>query len=72
MWIATAAMTRYVGWYQGPFLIGRKSPLSLYDEEVASMEGTESDYQPEDAGGFIRLHALRLRQRYRKQGYRGS
>ena len=51
--------------------VGRKSPLSLYDESVASMEDSESDYQPEDAGGFIRLNAIRLRERYRKQGYRG-
>ena len=29
----------------------------------------ESDYAPEDAGGFIRLHALRLKERARKQGY---
>ena len=51
--------------------VGRKSPLSLYDEDVASMEDAESDYQPEDAGGFIRLHATRLRERHRKQGYKG-
>ncbi|MFP6900273.1 MAG: argininosuccinate synthase, partial [Opitutales bacterium] len=57
--------------YKGNVMtVGRKSPLSLYDEDLASMEGTESDYQPEDAGGFIRLHAQRLRQRHRKQGYR--
>ena len=31
--------------------VGRKSPLSLYDEDVASMEDAVSDYQPEDAGG---------------------
>ena len=43
--------------------VGRKSPLSLYDENVASMEGVESDYDPDDAGGFIRLNALRLRKR---------
>ena len=59
--------------YKGNLItVGRSSPLSLYDEDVASMEGTQSDYQPEDAGGFIRLHAQRLRERYRKQGYRGS
>lgn len=59
--------------YKGNVItVGRKSALSLYDEEVASMEGTESEYQPDDAGGFIRLHAQRLRERYRKQGYRGS
>ncbi len=43
--------------------MGRKSPLSLYDENIASMEGVESDYNPDDAGGFIRLNALRLRKR---------
>ena len=49
--------------------VGRKSPFSLYDDKVASMEGDESDYQPEDAGGFIRLNGLRLKERSRKQGY---
>ena len=52
--------------------VGRKSALSLYDENVASMEDSKSDYQPEDAGGFIRLNAIRLRERHRKQGYRGT
>ena len=49
--------------------VGRKSDLSLYDLEVASMDDDESDYRPEDAGGFIRLNALRLKERSRKQGY---
>jgi argininosuccinate synthase len=48
--------------------VGRKSPLSLYDENVASMEGVESDYNPDDAGGFIRLQGLRLRARAKTQG----
>ena len=52
--------------------VGRKSELSLYDLEVASMDDDESDYQPEDAGGFIRLNALRLKERSRKQGYTES
>ena len=52
--------------------VGRKSDLSLYDLEVASMDDDESDYQPEDAGGFIRLNALRLKERSRKQGYTAS
>jgi len=47
---------------------GRKSPLSLYDENIASMEGVESDYNPDDASGFIRLNALRLRRRALAQG----
>jgi len=50
--------------------VGRKSPFSLYDDKVASMEGDESDYQPEDAGGFIRLNGLRLKERSSKQGYK--
>ncbi|MDA0348720.1 MAG: argininosuccinate synthase [Verrucomicrobia bacterium] len=40
--------------------VGRKSPYSLYDEKVASMEGVASDYNPDDATGFIHLQALRL------------
>ncbi len=52
--------------------VGRKSDLSLYDFEVASMDDDESDYRPEDAGGFIRLNALRLKERSRKQGYTAS
>jgi len=51
--------------------VGRKSPNSLYDTAVASMEGDESDYQPEEAGGFIRSNGLRLKERARKQGYSG-
>ncbi|MEC8332753.1 MAG: argininosuccinate synthase [Verrucomicrobiota bacterium] len=48
--------------------VGRKSPVSLYDENIASMEGVQSDYNPDDAGGFIRLNALRLRRRALAQG----
>lgn len=48
--------------------VGRKSPLSLYDENIASMEGVDSDYNPDDASGFIRLNALRLRRRAIAQG----
>ena len=56
--------------YKGNVItVGRKSDQSLYDEGIASMDDDESDYQPEDAGGFIRLNALRLKERNRKQGY---
>ncbi|MEM9227281.1 MAG: argininosuccinate synthase [Verrucomicrobiota bacterium] len=48
--------------------VGRKSPLSMYDENIASMEGVKSDYNPDDASGFIRLQALRLRARAKAQG----
>ncbi|MGF1530125.1 MAG: argininosuccinate synthase [Puniceicoccaceae bacterium] len=47
--------------------VGRRSPLSLYDENIASMEGVASDYNPDDASGFIRLQALRLRARALRQ-----
>ena len=48
--------------------VGRKSPFSLYDENIASMEGVKSDYNQDDATGFIRLQSLRLKERARKQG----
>jgi argininosuccinate synthase len=48
--------------------VGRKSPYSMYDENIASMEGVKSDYNPDDATGFIRLQGLRLRARYLAQG----
>lgn len=47
---------------------GRKSDLSLYDANIASMEGVKSEYDQDDATGFIKLQSLRLRQRARKQG----
>jgi argininosuccinate synthase len=43
---------------------GRKSPKSLYDPQVATMEGGGADaYDQSDATGFIRLNALRLKAR---------
>lgn len=55
--------------YKGNIITcGRKSPLSLYDEAIASMEGVQSAYNPDDATGFINLQALRLRARYQGQG----
>jgi argininosuccinate synthase len=50
--------------------VGRKSDQSLYDMNIASMDDDESDYRPEDAGGFIRLNGLRLKERARKQGFK--
>ncbi|MEX2581140.1 MAG: argininosuccinate synthase [Verrucomicrobiales bacterium] len=41
---------------------GRRSALSLYSEDVATMEGgAEHAYNQDDATGFIRLNALRLK-----------
>ncbi|HUL00091.1 MAG TPA: argininosuccinate synthase [Nitrospirota bacterium] len=42
--------------------VGRKSPVSLYNQELATFEA-ETVYNQRDAEGFIRLNALRLRMR---------
>src|SRR5213082_478194 len=51
--------------YKGNIIAaGRKSPKSLYDPQVATMEGGGADaYNQNDATGFIRLNALRLKVR---------
>ena len=50
--------------YKGNIIVaGRKSPKSLYDPNLASMEGIRSTYNQSDATGFIRLNALRLKVR---------
>ena len=44
------------------FSAGRRSPLSLYSEAVATMEADPTRaYNQDDATGFIRLNALRLK-----------
>jgi len=54
--------------YKGNCIVaGRKSPLSLYDPEVATFEADQV-YNQADATGFIRLNALRLRTRKKLQG----
>ncbi len=42
-------------------LLGRCSQDSLYDATVATFEDDQGAYRQEDAAGFIRLNALRLR-----------
>jgi len=50
--------------YKGNIIVaGRKSPRSLYDPKMATMEGDASEYDQTDATGFIRLNALRLKLR---------
>ena len=51
--------------YKGNIIVaGRKSPKSLYDPEIATMEGEGAEkYDQSDATGFIRLNALRLKVR---------
>jgi argininosuccinate synthase len=54
--------------YRGNCTItGRKSPYSLYDMEVASMDDDQGAYQPEDARGFIALNALPLKMAHRQK-----
>ena len=50
--------------YKGNIITaGRKSPVSLYNPHIATMEADAGAYNQADAGGFIRLNALRLRTR---------
>jgi argininosuccinate synthase len=56
--------------YKGNIIAaGRKSPKSLYNENIATMEADPTQaYNQDDATGFIRLNALRLRQNSRVNG----
>jgi argininosuccinate synthase len=49
--------------YKGNIIAaGRKSPVSLYNPRIATMETDSSEaYNQNDATGFIRLNALRLK-----------
>jgi argininosuccinate synthase len=49
--------------YKGNCIVcGRKSPCSLYSGSYATFE-EDTVYNQKDAGGFIRLNALRLKAR---------
>lgn len=56
--------------YKGNCMVtGRRSPRSLYNADIASMEKDQGGYDPRDATGFIKLNALPLKaqsQRERK------
>jgi argininosuccinate synthase len=49
--------------YKGNIIVaGRKSPVSLYNPQIATMEADPTKaYNQDDATGFIRLNALRLK-----------
>jgi len=48
--------------YKGSaWVVGRKSPDSLYSEKVVTFEDDAGAYDQKDAEGFIRLNALRLK-----------
>ena len=52
-------------------VVGRQSPYSLYDQDLVTFEEGAVAYDHIDAGGFIKLNALRLRtlaKRARKTG----
>lgn len=55
--------------YKGNILpAGRRSPLSLYDEAIATMEKDPTQsYNQNDATGFIALNALRLKASARRE-----
>jgi argininosuccinate synthase len=64
---ATVTGTARLSLYKGNCtVVGRKAPQSLYDPELATFE-EEDVYNQADAGGFIKLNALRLRMRARNQ-----
>ena len=56
--------------YKGNVIVaGRKSDTdSLFDESIATFEEDAGAYNQKDAEGFIKLNALRLRIRAKKQG----
>jgi argininosuccinate synthase len=45
----------------GVYIVGRRSPQSLYSEKIVTFEDDQGAYDQRDAQGFIKLNALRLR-----------
>jgi argininosuccinate synthase len=55
--------------YKGNMIVvGRKSPKSLYDAKIATMERDGFAFDQSDASGFIRLSALRWKLRAALKG----
>jgi len=56
--------------YKGNIITaGRRSPVSLYNPDIATMEADPTDaYNQSDATGFINLNALRLKVRAKVEG----
>ncbi len=50
---------------------GRRSPYSLYDQELVTFEEGKVAYDQRDAAGFIKLNALRLRSLGRRKNRLG-
>ena len=51
---------------------GRRSPWSLYDQELVTFEEGKVAYDHRDAAGFIKLNALRLRTLGRRKNRMGA
>ena len=48
--------------YKGNVIVtGRESPNSLYSTRMVTFEDDQGAYNQQDAAGFIKLNALRLR-----------
>ena len=47
-------------------IVGRSSPFSLYDQDLVTFEEGVQAYDHRDAAGFIKLNALRLRVKARR------
>ena len=45
-------------------ITGRRSKVSLYNKTLVSMD-EQGGFSPEDAGGFIRTQAMRLKEYHR-------
>lgn len=53
------------------FVLGRYSDISLYNEDLVSMD-RHADFTPTDATGFINIHAIRLKEYYRYKNQRNK
>jgi argininosuccinate synthase len=59
--------------YKGNVAVtGRTSPYSLYDQDLVTFEEGQSAYDHRDAAGFIKLNALRLRVKARRDARAGA
>jgi argininosuccinate synthase len=64
----TARLKLYKG---AAYVVGRKAPVGLYDAKAVSFE-TRPQVAPADAGGFIAIQSLRLRQQLPLTQRRGA
>jgi argininosuccinate synthase len=44
-------------------MLGRKSPNSIYSEDLSTFENDSGNYNQKDAEGFININSLRLKNR---------